>query len=90
VVATWLVIAGFFRISSLAALIAAASAQCFALMLFGVAHQFFWGVLVVVLLLIWRHRQNIRNLLAGTEGRLGRRDTGFAAQDGDQPADAQR
>jgi len=28
-------------------------------------------VTVISLLLAWRHRGNIRNLLAGTEGRIG-------------------
>jgi glycerol-3-phosphate acyltransferase PlsY len=26
---------------------------------------------MMVLLLVWRHRSNIRNLLAGTEGKIG-------------------
>jgi glycerol-3-phosphate acyltransferase PlsY len=30
----------------------------------------------MALLLVWRHRNNIRNLLAGTEGRIGERKTG--------------
>jgi len=34
------------------------------------------GVTVISLLLVWRHRTNIRNLLAGTEGRIGRGGTG--------------
>jgi len=29
------------------------------------------GVMVISLLLVWRHHGNIRNLLAGTEGKLG-------------------
>ena len=31
------------------------------------------------LLVIWRHRPNIRNLLAGTEGRIGRKKGDAAA-----------
>ena len=29
------------------------------------------GVTFISLLLVWRHHGNIRNLLAGTEGKLG-------------------
>jgi len=34
------------------------------------------GVTVISLLLVWRHRSNIRNLIAGTEGRIGGSGTG--------------
>ena len=73
-VATWLIIALFFRISSLAALVAAAFAPFFAFFLYGMGRFDFEpaiGVMVVSVLLVWRHRGNIRNLLAGTEGRIG-------------------
>jgi len=69
---TWIIIAAFFRFSSLAALISAVFAAFFALILYNPAHPFFFAVCAIALLLIWRHRQNIRNLLAGTESRLGR------------------
>ncbi len=68
---TWIIIAAFFRLSSLAALISAVFAVFFALILYNPAHPFFFSVCAVALLLVWRHRQNIRNLLAGTEPRLG-------------------
>ena len=73
-VATWLIIAFFFRYSSLAALIAAAFAPLFAFLLYGMnrfALEGAVGVTVIALLIAWRHRTNIRNLLAGTEGRIG-------------------
>ena len=72
--ATWLIIAVFFRISSLAALVAAAFAPFFAFFLHGMGRFDLWpavGVTVVSALLVWRHRGNIRNLLAGTESRIG-------------------
>jgi len=69
--ATWLIIAGFFRISSLAALIAALFAPFFAFLLYDAAHPYFAAVSAICALLIWRHRSNIRNLLAGTESRIG-------------------
>ena len=71
VAATWVVIAFFFRISSLAALIAAASAPVFAAMLYGMAHPYFYAVVVIAALLVWRHRANIERLIAGTESRIG-------------------
>lgn len=71
VLATWITIAVFFRYSSLAALISAVFAVFFTLILFNVAHPFFFAVVVIAALLIWRHRLNIRNLIAGKEGKLG-------------------
>jgi glycerol-3-phosphate acyltransferase PlsY len=68
---TWIVIAVFFRISSLASLIAAVSAPVFCYMLYGI-HPYTLAVSIIALLLVWRHRTNIRKLLAGTEGRLDR------------------
>jgi glycerol-3-phosphate acyltransferase PlsY len=73
--ATWVIIAVFFRISSLAALVAAAFVPFFAFFLHGMgrfALENAVGVTVVALLLVWRHHGNIRNLIAGTEGRIGR------------------
>ena len=70
--ATWIVMAVFFRISSLAALVSAVFAPFFTLILFHPHHPYFWGVLVIAVLLVWRHRGNIRNLLQGSETRIGR------------------
>ena len=70
--ATWLIMAVFFRISSLAALVSALFAPFFALGLYNAAHPFFFAVCAVSALLVWRHKSNIRNLLAGTETKLGR------------------
>jgi glycerol-3-phosphate acyltransferase PlsY len=69
--ATWITMAVFFRYSSLAALVSALFAVFFALILFNAAHPFFAAVAVVAALLVWRHRSNIRNLLAGKETRIG-------------------
>ncbi|MFN7085576.1 MAG: glycerol-3-phosphate 1-O-acyltransferase PlsY [Burkholderiales bacterium] len=72
---TWIIIAFFFRISSLAALISAVFAPVFCFMLYGM-HSFTVAVLAVSALLVWRHRTNIENLLAGKENRFGGRRTG--------------
>jgi glycerol-3-phosphate acyltransferase PlsY len=78
-VATWLIIACFFRYSSLAALVAAGFAPLFSFFLHGM-HRFALepavGVTMISLLLAWRHRSNIRKLLAGTERKLGSGSTG--------------
>lgn len=68
--ATWIVIAVFFRYSSLAALIAALFAPLYAWWLFGLS-PILPVVGAIALLLLWRHRENISRLLAGTESRLG-------------------
>jgi len=76
-IATWIIIAFFFRISSLAALTAAVFVPFFSFFLHGMnrlAIEPALALTIVALLLVWRHRTNIRNLLAGTEGRIGRRD----------------
>ncbi len=71
VLATWLVVAGVSRYSSLAALVAAVLAPVYAWVLS--AHPWMVGaVAVMAALLVWRHRANIRRLLAGEEGRIGR------------------
>lgn len=68
--ATWLFMAFVVRISSLAALTAAALTPVFAWG-FGMRGVPFAAVLLMVVLLVWRHRSNIRNLLAGAEDQIG-------------------
>jgi acyl phosphate:glycerol-3-phosphate acyltransferase len=68
--ATWIAIAAFFRYSSLAALIAAAFAAFFTVLLSGFDLQAA-AVFAMTLLIVWRHRENIARLAAGTESRLG-------------------
>jgi acyl phosphate:glycerol-3-phosphate acyltransferase len=69
--ATWIVIAAIFRISSLAALVAAAFAPIYYVWLFGV-NAMAAAIAAISVLLVWRHRENLRRLLAGEEGRIGR------------------
>jgi glycerol-3-phosphate acyltransferase PlsY len=69
-ISTWLVTAFLFRISSLAALVATLLIPIY-----------FWYLqpepaylivsAVITVILYWRHRSNIRNLINGTEGRIG-------------------
>ena len=67
---TWLVIAYAFRYSSLAALVASLFAPFYYGLLFGTDVKLL-AVLAMTALLIYRHRQNIGNLLAGKESRIG-------------------
>ena len=67
---TWIMIAVFFRLSSLAALVAALFAPAFTFWLFGFANVL-WAVALIALLLVWRHRANIARLVAGEESRIG-------------------
>ena len=73
VLATWLVAILIWRISSLSALIAATLAPLYAVLLlrFNILSV---TVLLLSLLLIWRHQSNIRNLLSGKEKPIGQVD----------------
>ena len=68
--ATWLIVAKATKYSSLAALAAAVFGPIYFVFLFGL-HPMALALLVVCALLIWRHRSNIRNLINGTESRIG-------------------
>jgi glycerol-3-phosphate acyltransferase PlsY len=67
---TWIIVAGFMRYSSLAALAAAIFGPIYFVFLFGFQPMGI-ALLIVCFLLIWRHRSNIQNLLNGTESRIG-------------------
>jgi glycerol-3-phosphate acyltransferase PlsY len=76
-VATWVIIAVFFRYSSLAALVAAIFAPLY--YLFGSKLAWFAepplvaAITIISILLILRHRANISRLLNGTETRIGQK-----------------
>jgi glycerol-3-phosphate acyltransferase PlsY len=72
---TWLVVAYAFRYSSLAALVASLFAPFYCGLLFGLDARLA-AVLAMSALLVWRHRQNISNLLAGKESRIGAKKNG--------------
>jgi glycerol-3-phosphate acyltransferase PlsY len=72
---TWLLVAAITRYSSLAALLAAVCAPFFAWWLFG-ADAVIVPIAIMSGLLIWRHRENIAKLAAGTESRIGKKKAG--------------
>ncbi|MFN7752360.1 MAG: glycerol-3-phosphate 1-O-acyltransferase PlsY [Pseudomonadota bacterium] len=72
VLAVWLVLALGLRLSSLAALAATAIALPMAWG-FGLEPPLLAAIAAMAVLLVWRHRSNIRKLLAGTEQGFGSR-----------------
>jgi glycerol-3-phosphate acyltransferase PlsY len=68
--ATWLIIAAFFRYSSLASIVAAVFAPFWQLLTDGSGPVAF-ALIAMALLLLGRHEANIKRLFAGTENRLG-------------------
>ena len=69
-IATWLVIAKVFKISSLAALLAILVTPLYIWWLIP-NQSLLIAMLFMGTLLFWRHRSNIKGLLAGTEGKIG-------------------
>lgn len=67
---TWLLVAFLFRISSLAALVATLLIP-FYIWWLRPEPAFLLVSVIITALLYWRHRSNIRNLINGTEGRIG-------------------
>jgi glycerol-3-phosphate acyltransferase PlsY len=63
-------VALLFRIASLASLAAAVVGPPLALYLIGNWPEA-WALFPIAVLLVWRHRQNIRKILAGQESRIG-------------------
>jgi len=87
--ATWIVIAVFFRYASLASLVAAVFAPLYAFFMsllgfdLGVMLP---AVILMAVLLVWRHKSNILNLGAGRERRIGeKQDSGSRIQDPGKP-----
>lgn len=70
--ATWVFMALVFRYSSLSALVAAIGAPAYAFML-GLPREWVLASGIMSLLLIWRHKGNIKNLLAGKESKIGKK-----------------
>lgn len=73
--ATWLLLALVFRYSSLSALGAFLLAPLYTAW-FAPQPALVGAAGVMTLILLWRHRDNIRRLLAGKEPRIGSRSTG--------------
>jgi glycerol-3-phosphate acyltransferase PlsY len=72
-IATWLVIAKVFKISSLAALLSLLVTPLYIWWLIP-DQSLIIAIVFMVALLFWRHRSNIRNLIQGTEGHISNKD----------------
>jgi glycerol-3-phosphate acyltransferase PlsY len=74
---TWVIIAAFFRYSSLAALVAAVFAPLYYIFGDGLAWRMegalVFSISIMSLLLIYRHAENIGRLARGTESRIGQK-----------------
>ncbi len=75
--ATWLIVAVFFRYSSLASLASALFAPLYYVLAGGVVWEadraIAAAIVVMFVLLAWRHKDNIARLLNGTESKLGKK-----------------
>jgi glycerol-3-phosphate acyltransferase PlsY len=70
-IATWVLMAVLFRYSSLSALTASVAAPLYVAWL-SPGMPYLATMIVMSAILVFRHRSNIRNLLAGTETKIGR------------------
>lgn len=74
VLGAWLLVAVVFRYSSLAALVASIVAPIFA-MLIHLRPELVLATAIMSMLLIWRHKGNIQNLMTGKESKIGSKKT---------------
>ncbi len=70
--ASFAIILFFFRYVSLASIVAAVFAPFYQLLIWGMGETAM-AIIVMSLLLVWRHSANIQKLLAGTESKLGQK-----------------
>lgn len=73
IIGTWLFIAKILKISSFSALIATLLAPLY---FYLITHDtpITLGMVLVTILIYWRHRSNIQNIIAGTEDKIGPED----------------
>jgi len=80
--ATWIIIALFFRYSSLAAIVSAVFAPIYAFFMSLLGFELGSmpaAVILLAALLVWRHKTNILNLVAGKERRIGEEQDSVSA-----------
>ena len=74
----WIVVVAFWRYVSLGSVVSAAALPILVYLFYAPGHAppraVSLGTVVIVILIIFKHRENIGRLIAGTESRLGRRD----------------
>ena len=65
---TWVIVAAIFRYASLASLVTAVLSILYVLVLMG--FSLFLPMLIIAGLIIWKHKENIERLKAGTENKI--------------------
>ena len=70
---TWVIVFAVSRTSSLSAIVAAVASPFFAAWLLLPYKNYVLMVLVMAVMLVWRHRSNIQKLLDGTEAGFGKK-----------------
>jgi acyl phosphate:glycerol-3-phosphate acyltransferase len=86
---TWAVMVFFFRYSSLASLVAAVFAPFYQALIWGLEPAIL-AIVLMSLLLVWRHEGNIKKLLNGTESKLGQKTQAASAGPATAAAKANR
>jgi len=74
-VAFWILVVIFWRYSSLGSIVAMATLPVLVYFFYAPHHappdHVLWGTILVSVLVLWKHRVNMRRLIAGEESRLG-------------------
>jgi acyl phosphate:glycerol-3-phosphate acyltransferase len=74
-VAFWILVVLFWRYSSLGSIVAMAALPVLLYFFYAPHHAppdaILWGTIVISILVLWKHRDNMRRLIAGEENRLG-------------------
>ena len=68
VILCWILIVALFRYSSLGAIVAAVVAP---FLTAWVAPEYLNAVIMIILLILWRHQDNMRRLIKGSEIKIG-------------------
>ena len=75
--AVWILLVAFWRYSSLGSIVAAAALPALVYLFYAPHHappdHVLLGTVLVSVLVLWKHRENMRRLIAGQESRLGSR-----------------
>ena len=75
--AVWILLVAFWRYSSLGSIVAAAALPALVYLFYAPHHAppdyVLLGTVLVSVLVLWKHRENMRRLIAGQESRLGSR-----------------
>ncbi|HIP95255.1 MAG TPA: glycerol-3-phosphate acyltransferase, partial [Leucothrix sp.] len=83
VILTWIISALIFNISSLSALIATLLAPIYFYVVTG-SLPLFWSLLFITIMIYWRHRTNIIEIINGTEDSIVEKDGKTSPNDSEE------